>query len=65
MLRAESKLEELFGGNRPEAELREQIYRVASLRAELRWVHISAHLGARRILSPEQLAAYTNLRHGR
>lgn len=61
---AEERLEALFAQDRPEEELREQAYRVATLRAELRWVHLSAHLAARKLLGPEQLAAYQQLRHG-
>ncbi len=64
VLIAEARLEEMFGGKRPAAELREQAYRVATLRAELRWVHLSAHLAARKLLTPEQLAAYQQIRHG-
>jgi hypothetical protein len=64
ILNAEARLEEMFRQGRPEAELREETYRIASLRAELRWVHLNAHLQARRLLTPEQLAAYHNLRHG-
>ncbi len=64
VLEAETRLERLFAENRPEAELREQAFRVASLRAELRWEHLSAHLAARKLLTPEQLAAYARLRHG-
>ena len=63
VLVAEEKLEAMFAQNRPEAELREQAYRVATLRAELRWVHLAAHLAARKLLTPEQLAAYQQLRH--
>jgi hypothetical protein len=48
---------------RPEADLREQSFRVDSLHAELRWVHLSAHLAARALLTPDQLAAYQRLRH--
>jgi Spy/CpxP family protein refolding chaperone len=65
VLVAEQKLETLFAAKRPEAELREQAFRAATLRAELRWVHLSAHLAAQKLLSPEQLAAYQHLRHGR
>ena len=65
VLAAEARLNEMFAQGRPEAELREQSFRVASLRAELRWVHLSAHLAARKVLTPEQLAAYQQLRHGR
>ncbi len=63
VLLAEARLEKMFAENRPEAELREETYRVVSLRAELRWVHLSAHLAARKLLMPEQLAAYARLRH--
>ena len=64
VLTAEARFGEMFARSRPEAELREQSFRIASLRAELRWVHLSAHLAARRLLTPEQLAAYQRLRHG-
>jgi len=64
VLIAEARLEELFAAKRLAAELREQAYRVATLRAELRWVHLSAHLAARKLLTPEQLAAYQQIRHG-
>ncbi len=63
VLVAEARLDELFAQGRPDTELREQSFRVASLRAELRWVHLSAHLAARKLLTPEQLAAYQRLRH--
>ena len=42
----------------------EQACRVATLRAELRWVHLSAHVVARKLLTPEQLVAYQQIRHG-
>ncbi len=64
VLVAEQKLETLFAAKHPEAELREQAFRAATLRAELRWVHLSAHLAAQKLLSPEQLAAYQHLRYG-
>src|SRR5713101_3668780 len=54
--------EKMFGENRSEADLREQSFRVDSIYAELRWVHLSAHLAARKLLSPEQVAAYVRLR---
>jgi len=60
---AESRLEGMFQQNRPEAELREETYRIATLRAELRWVHLAAHLAARKLLTPEQIDAYQRLRH--
>ena len=64
VLLAKQRLEEMFRQNRPEAELREETYRVASLRAELRWVHLGTHLATRNLLTPEQIAAYQRLRHG-
>ncbi|HEV8384378.1 MAG TPA: hypothetical protein VGQ11_05855 [Candidatus Acidoferrales bacterium] len=64
VLAAEQRLEELFAQGKSEDELREETYRVASLRAELRWVHLSTHIAARRILTAEQIAAYRQLRHG-
>ena len=64
VLVAEEKLGAMLAQKRPEAELREQAYRVATLRAELRWTHLSAHLAARKLLTPEQLAAYQQIRHG-
>jgi Spy/CpxP family protein refolding chaperone len=64
VLAAEKRLEELFAQGKSEDELREETYRVSSLRAELRWVHLSAHLAARKILTTEQVAAYQQMRHG-
>lgn len=64
VLVAEEKLEAMFAQARAEAELREQAFRVATLRAELRWVHLAAHLTAQKLLTSEQLAAYQQLRHG-
>lgn len=64
VLAAEQRLDEMFREGRPEPELREESYRVASLRVELRWVHLGAHLAARKLLTPEQIATYMRLRHG-
>ena len=64
VLLAEKRLGEYFAQGKSEDELREETYRVSSLRAELRWVHLSAHLAARKILTAEQTAAYQHLRHG-
>lgn len=62
VLLAEARLEKMFAEGRPEAELREESFRVASLRAELRWVHLEAHLAARKLLTAEQLTTYHHLR---
>jgi len=59
---AQELLEKMFRENRSEADLREQSFRVDSIYAELRWVHLSAHFAARKLLSPEQVAAYVRLR---
>jgi hypothetical protein len=64
VLLAEERLELYFREGRPEAELREETYRVLSLRAELRWAHLAAHLAARKLLTHEQVATYMRLRHG-
>jgi hypothetical protein len=64
VLLAEKRLEELFAQGKSEDELREETYRVASLRAELRWVHLATHLAAKKILTAQQIAAYQQMRHG-
>jgi Spy/CpxP family protein refolding chaperone len=63
LFEAEARLEQMFREGRPEADLREQSFRVDSIHAELRWIHLSAHLAAQKILTPEQIARYTRLRH--
>ena len=62
MFSAEARLEEMFREGRTEADLREQSFRMDSLHAELRWVHLSAHLAARALLTPEQVGAYQRIR---
>ena len=52
----------MFREGSSEAELREQVSRVDSLHAGLRWVHLSAHLAAQKILTPEQISLYEHLR---
>lgn len=64
VLAAEQRLEEMFREGRSVDELREESFRIATLRAELRWVHLHTHLAARQVLTAEQLATYTKLRHG-
>jgi Spy/CpxP family protein refolding chaperone len=63
LFQAEERLEQMFRDGRPEADLREQSFRVDTIHAELRWIHLSAHLAAQKILTAEQIAAYTRLRH--
>lgn len=64
VLAAEQRLEEMFRQGRSADELREESFRIASLRAELRWVHLNTHLAARQVLTAEQSAAYLKLRYG-
>jgi Spy/CpxP family protein refolding chaperone len=63
LFESEARLEQMFRDGRPEADLREQSFRVDSIHAELRWIHLSAHLAAQKILTTEQIAQYTRLRH--
>ena len=63
LFQAQERLEQMFRDGRPEADLREQSFRIDSIHAELRWIHLSAHLAAQKILTPEQIATYTRLRH--
>jgi hypothetical protein len=64
VLNAEERLARMFAEGRGEDELREETYRIASLRAELRWVHLRTHLAARKLLTPHQVHTYTQIRHG-
>ena len=64
VLLAEQRLEDYFALGKSEDELREETFRVASLRAELRWVHLAAHVAGKRILTAQQLATYQKLRYG-
>lgn len=63
LFESEARLEQMFRDGRPEADLREQSFRVDSIHAELRWIHLSAHLAAQKILTADQVARYTHLRH--
>jgi Spy/CpxP family protein refolding chaperone len=63
LFEAQARLEQMFRDARPEADLREQAFRIDSIHAELRWIHLSAHLAAQKILTAEQIATYTRLRH--
>lgn len=63
VLAAEERLGHLFHQGRPAEELRQEIFRIATLRAEVRWVHLNTHLEAKKVLNPQQLAKYTQLRY--
>lgn len=64
VLAAEQRLEQMFREGRTVDELREESFRIASLRAELRWVHLGTHLAARKLLTPPQIATYLQVRYG-
>lgn len=60
---AEMELEQLFQSHTvTEASLTELLGRLGSLQAELRGVHLIAHVQQQKLLSPEQIASYVNLR---
>jgi len=64
LLAREAELDRLFAqGVSEEAAVRRLLTESALLRAELRWVHINAHLEARELLSPEQRHAYHAARY--
>ena len=63
VLAAEQRLEQMFREGRSVDELREESFRIASLRAELRWVHLGTHLAARKLLTAQQIATYLQLRY--
>ena len=64
LLDKESELERHFAsGAADTARVRRLLEESAGLRAELRWVHLSAHLAARDLLTSEQRARYHALRH--
>lgn len=63
LLEAEQSLDALFASKQiTEAQLGESVSRIGSLQAQLRAVHLAAHLEQTRILSPEQTARYNELR---
>jgi len=63
LFEAQERLEQMFREGRTEADLREQSFRIDTIHAELRWIHLSAHLAAQKILTPAQIAEYSRLRH--
>ena len=64
LLDKESELERHFASAAAgTARVRRLLEESAGLRAELRWVHLSAHLAARDLLTSEQRARYHALRH--
>jgi len=65
LLDNEAALEEQFAAGEVDSEaVQRRVDESAALRAQLRWAHLSAHLEAYNLLTPEQRARYLNLRHG-
>lgn len=59
----EAKLNELFAeGKADQAALRASVAEIARLQGELRVAHLGAHLEMRRVLTPEQIRKYNELR---
>ncbi|MBI2956653.1 MAG: Spy/CpxP family protein refolding chaperone [Acidobacteria bacterium] len=65
LLKKEAEIERLFtAGNVDPIRLQRLVEDSAHLRADLRWVHLAAHLEAHGLLTAEQHARYQKLRHG-
>ena len=65
LLENEATLEKLFAAGAVDAvAARRLVEESATLRAQLRWVHLSAHLEAYKLLTPEQRTRYHDLRYG-
>lgn len=63
LIRLERDLDAGFAaGMIDEAELRRRLEEAARVRGELRFVHLSAHLATPRLLTAEQVEAYSRLR---
>jgi len=59
----EGDLDKLFAGRKiDEAQLRSRVAEISSLQGELRVVHLRAHLEMVRILTPEQVKRYAEMR---
>jgi len=63
LVEAEQSLDALFASKQiTQAQLGESLSKIGSLQAQLRAVHLDAHLEQTRILSPQQTAKYNELR---
>jgi hypothetical protein len=63
VLAEEQALEAAFGrGGVSESELTDRVRRVAAVQAELREVHLRAHLATRAVLTDDQVRRYSELR---
>lgn len=59
----ERELDDRFASSAANADsLRPLLDRIGSLHAQLRFVHLQAHLETRALLSPTQIATYAELR---
>jgi len=60
---AEEQLYKLFeAGTISEKALRLQLEQIAKLRADLRFIHLQAHLRMKQILTPDQIKQYSEIR---
>jgi Spy/CpxP family protein refolding chaperone len=60
---AEAALDAAFASGRAdEEEVADRVREIASMMGELRLTHLSAHIAMRRILEPDQIARYAELR---
>lgn len=63
LIAKERELDQLFASKQMDsARLRRRVAEIASLQGELRVAHLQAHLETRRLLSPEQINKYNELR---
>ena len=63
IVQAEEELYKLFeAGTMSEKILRGKLEQIAKLRADLRFVHLQAHLRMKQVLTPDQIKLYTEIR---
>lgn len=65
IVQAEEELNQLFeAGTVSEKAVRSKLEQIGRLRADLRFIHLQAHLRMKQILTPEQIRQYTELKAG-
>ena len=65
IVQAEEELNQLFeAGTVSEKVMRSKLEQIGKLRADLRFIHLQAHLRMRQILTPEQIKMYTEMKTG-
>ncbi|HTY35685.1 MAG TPA: hypothetical protein VMH23_01170 [Bacteroidota bacterium] len=63
IVQAEQELSKLFeSGTITEKVLRTQLEHIGKLRADLRFIHLQAHMRMKQILTPDQIKQYSELR---